>query len=261
MESTTALIVLMAALFLTAGAFTASSMISVWTPAPKPFIERVLLVGGDLLVDVRNPSDRPLSCTVYNAGIVLRGPSTIPPGKVATYTGPAAGRDVVADCASGDDRGKAFSIAYQVPGVVQAGNPPNGRGSGSGDGGGDQGSSGGGGNGQGSGAEGGSQGGSGQGGGPELRHFSCEVRHVGNRRMVRIHANLQAVVNQGAKPYNFTIDFGDGVVEMSVQEGSAYTTNHLYSGTGPYIARLIVTDALNRTAEALLEVPGGCRNV
>jgi hypothetical protein len=242
MESMTALIALMAALFLTAGAFTASSMMSVWTPAPKPFIERVLLVGGDLLVDVRNPSDRTLSCTVYNAGIVLRGPSAIPPGKVATYTGPAAGRDVVVDCTSGDDRGKAFSIAYQVPGIVQAGNPSNGRGSGSGDG-------------------GGSQGGGGQGGGPELRHFSCEVRRVGNRHVVRIHANLQAVVNQGAKPYNFTIDFGDGVVEMSIQEGSAYTTNHLYSGTGPYIARLIVTDALNRSAEALLEVPGGCRNV
>jgi hypothetical protein len=233
MESATALIALMAALFLTAGAFTASSMIGVWTPAPKPFIERVLLVGGDLLVDIRNPSDRPLSCTVYNAGIVLRGPSTIPPGKVATYTGPAVGRDVVADCASGDDRSKAFSIAHQVPGIVQAGNPSNGRGSGSGDG----------------------------GGGPELRHFLCEVRRVGNRHVVRIYANLEAVVNQGAKPYNFTIDFGDGVVEMSIQEGSAYTTNHLYSGTGPYIARLIVTDALNRTAEALLEVPGGCRNV
>jgi len=261
MESSTTLITLMAALFLTAGALAASSMANIWTPAPKPFIERVLLVGGDLLVDVRNPSARPLSCTVYNAGIVLHGPSTIPPGKVATYTGPAAGRDVVADCASGDDRGKAFSIAHQVADVVQGGNPSNGMGSGSGDGGGDQGSSGGGDNGQGSGAEGGSQGGSGQGGGPELRHFSCEVRRVGNRHMVRIHANLQAVVNQGAKPYNFTIDFGDGVVEMSIQNGSAYTTNHLYSGTGPYIARLIVTDALNRTAEALLEVPGGCRNV
>jgi hypothetical protein len=261
MESTTALIALMAALFLTAGAFTASSMMSVWTPAPKPFIERVLLVGGDLLVDIRNPSDRPLSCTVYNAGIVLRGPSTIPPGKVATYTGPAAGRDVVADCASGDDRSKAFSIAYQVPGVVQAGNPPNGRGSGSGAGGGDGQDSGAGSSNEGGNQGGNGQGSGGQGGGPELRHFSCEVRHVGNRRMVRIHANLQAVVNQGAKPYNFTIDFGDGVVEMSIQEGSAYTTNHLYSGTGPYIARLIVTDALNRSTEALLEVPGGCRNV
>ena len=242
MESTTTLITLAAALFLTAGALAASSMANIWTPAPKPFIERVLLVCGDLLVDIRNPSDRTLSCTVYNAGIVLRGPSTIPPGKVATYTGPAAGRDVVADCTSGDDRGKAFSIAHQVPGIVQAGNPSNNRGSGSGDG-------------------GGSQGGGGQGGGPELRHFSCEVRRVGNRHVVRIYANLQAVVNQGVKPYNFTIDFGDGVVEMSIQEGSAYTTNHLYSGTGPYIARLVVTDALNRTAEALLEVPGGCRNV
>jgi len=258
MESTTALIALMAALFLTAGTFAASSLVNVWTPAPKPFIERVLLVGGDLLIDVRNPSDRPLSCTVYNAGIALRGPSIIQPGKVATYTGPAAGRDVVADCTSGDDGGKAFSIAYQVAGVGQAGNTPNGRGSSDGGGGQDSGT--------GSSDEGGNQGGNGQGsggqgGGPELRHFSCEVRHVGNRRMVRIHANLQAVVNQGAKPYNFTIDFGDGVVETSIQNGSAYTTNHLYSGTGPYIARLVVTDALNRTAEALLEVPGGCRNV
>jgi hypothetical protein len=259
MESTTALITLVAALFLTAGVFASSSMANIWTPAPKPFIERVLLVGGDLLVDVRNPSDRPLSCTVYNAGIALRGPSIIQPGKVATYTGPATGRDVVADCTSGDNNGKAFSIAYQVAGVGQAGNLPNGRDSGDdGVGGRDSGTGSSnedgnrGGNGQGSG---------GQGGGPELRHFSCEVRHVGNRRMVRIHVNLQAVVNQGAKPYNFTIDFGDGVVEMSIQNGSAYTTNHLYSGTGPYIARLIVTDALNRSTEALLEVPGGCRNV
>jgi hypothetical protein len=242
MESTTALIALMAALFLTAGTFAASSMMNIGTPAPKPFIERVLLVGGDLLVDIRNPSDRPLSCTVYNAGIVLRGPSTIPPGEVATYTGPAAGRDVVADCASGDNRGREFSIAYQVPGVVQAGNPPNGGGSGSG-------------------AGGGSQGGGGQGGGPELRHFSCEVRRVGNRNVVRIHANLQAIVNQGAKPYNFTIDFGDGVVKMSIREGSAYTTNHIYGGTGPYNARLIVTDALGRIVESTLEVPGECRNV
>jgi hypothetical protein len=261
MESTTDLIALMVALFLTVGAFTASSMmISVWTPAPKPFIERVLLVGGDLLVDVRNPSAKPLSCTVYNAGIVLHGPSIIQPGKVATYTGPAAGRDVVADCTSGDNGSKEFSIAYQVAGVGQAGSLPNSRVS-SGDGEGEQDSGTGSSNNEGGNQGGNGQGSGGQGGGPELRHFSCEVRHVGNRRMVRIHANLQAVVNQGAKPYNFTIDFGDGVVEMSIQNGSAYTTNHLYSGTGPYIARLIVTDALNRMTEALLEVPGGCRNV
>jgi len=236
MESGTVVVMLVAAAILALGVYALPSTVSVWTPAPKPFIERVLLVGGDLVVDVRNPSDKPLECTVYNSGNVLAGPRTIGPGKVATYTGPSSGRDIYVDCVSGAEVGRGFSIAHQVAGLGQGGSGLRVGGGNGGQGNGDQENR------------------------LELRHFSCEVRAVGNRHSVRLHVNVQAVANNGAKPYNFTVDFGDGTVETSIQEGSAYTTNHRYAGPGPYVAKLTVTDMLGNRVERQVEVPGGCRN-
>ncbi|MEM4417522.1 MAG: PKD domain-containing protein, partial [Nitrososphaerota archaeon] len=175
------------------------------------------------------------------------------PGRIATYTGPAVSRYVSVVCGEGRD----VRLAYQVPGQGRgdAQGPNGGGGSGNGEvpgeggGGQSQGPSGGGGSGSGNGGP----------GGPELRHFSCEVRAIGNKKVVRLYVNIQAVVNQGVKPYNFTVDFGDGTVETSIQEGSAYTTNHIYEN-GEYTASVIITDAVGRTVSASLDIPGECRN-
>jgi hypothetical protein len=230
MESHTALIMLLSATFLIAGVLATSALSpNVWAPTPRPVVESVLLVGRDLLVDVRNPSNRVLRCQVYAGDVQLSGPAEILPGRVASYTGPAVSRYVNIVCGEGRD----VRLAYQVPGQ----------------GGGEQSQ----------GPSGGGDPGTGASGGPELRHFSCEVRAIGNKKLVRLHVNIQAVVNQGAKPYNFTIDFGDGTVETSIQEGSAYTTNHMYEN-GEYTASIIVTDALGRTVSSTLNIPAGCRN-
>jgi len=242
-ESSTALVILMAAVFLMAGVLTTYAVSpNLWTPTPRPVIESVLLVGGDLLVDVRNPSNKVLRCQVYAGDRMLSGPEEILPGKIATYTGPATSRYVRVDC--GEHAGRDVSLAYQVydDGVTQAG--------------------GGQGGGQGGGGVGGGSSGSSDGGGePRIRHFQCEVRSIGNRKVVRLHVNLQAVVNQGAKPYNFTIDFGDGSVVSEIVNSSAYTVSHLYDGRGPYTARLYVTDALGRQGYAELQIPQQCNNV
>lgn len=245
MESHTVLIMLLSATFLIAGVLASPAVSpSIWTPTPRPVVESVLLVGGDLLVDVRNPSNQVLRCQVYAGDRLLSGPAEILPGRVASYTGPAVSRYVSVICGEGRD----VRLAYQVPGQgdgEQSQAPSGGNGSGSRE--------------QSQGPGGGGDPGNGASGGPELRHFSCEVRAIGNKKLVRLHVNIQAVVNQGAKPYNFTIDFGDGTVETSIQEGSAYTTNHVYEN-GVYTASMIVTDALGRTVSSTLNIPGECRN-
>lgn len=254
MESHTALVILLSTIFLMAGVFATSAVSpNIWTPAPKPVVESVLLAGGDLLVDVRNPSSQVLRCQVYAGDRLLSGPAEILPGRIATYTGPAVSRYVNVVCGESRD----VRLAYQVPGPGRgdAQGPNGGGGSGNDEAPGE----GGGGQSQGPSGGGDSDSGDSGPGGPELRHFSCEVRSIGNKKLVRLHVNIQAVVNQGARPYNFTVDFGDGIVETAIQDGSAYTTNHVYEN-GEYTASIIVTDALGRAVSSTLNIPGGCRN-
>jgi len=259
-ESSTALIILMAAVFLTAGVIATSAVSpNLWTPTPRPVIESVLLVGGDLLVDVRNPSNKVLRCQVYAGDRMLSGPEEILPGKIAMYTGPATSRYVRVDCGEGKD----VRLAYQVYGEgsatvrtttstqttvdyststsysftsTETSTQTSSSSSTS------------------------STTTSSKAEPLRIVRFACEVRGVGRAGERSLTANFEAVVHGGLKPYTFMIFFGDGSSASSTQNGAAFTASRVYDSEGPYIASVSVTDSIGQTATSYLVVPSGCIN-
>ncbi|MEM4306223.1 MAG: hypothetical protein QXX19_08185 [Candidatus Caldarchaeum sp.] len=250
----TAIMVLMLSVFLTAGVVAASGALPmVWTPAPKPVVETVLVVGGDIIVDVRNPSDKTLTgCRVYAGDQLLTGPSDILPGRVASYTGPATSRYVNAVCGQSRDVRLAHQVHQQASPTIST--PPTTTYSTSS-------------------TTSTSTTSSSTSTTPtttsstttsstssdplRIHLFQCEVRGPPGRGLT---VNFEAVVHGGRKPYVFTLFFGDGSSASSTQHGSAFTAFHEYEGRGPYVAALSVLDQQGESETTSLIVPNQCRN-